>query len=89
MKCTSPNQTDELIRYTLQFQFDSLDTWHMYLSGIAYVQDATFIRIKLVFAELWPLDLVKISKNNCLFYIRVAFVNAVLSPLDLAKMAKK
>jgi len=46
VKCTNKNQTVELFKDTLQFQSDSLDSWHTYLSGVADVQDVTFIQIK-------------------------------------------
>ena len=60
MRYKSQNQTFELIVYTLQFQSDSLETWHTCLSGVVDVQGATFIRrVKFVIAELWLLDFVK------------------------------
>ena len=51
------------IWYTLPFQSDPLETWHTCLLGVVNVQDATFIRVKLVIAELWPLDFVKIDRK--------------------------
>ena len=48
------------IRFLLQFQPDSLDTWHKCYSVVEDVQEAIFPHVSLVIAELWPLEFVKI-----------------------------
>ena len=45
----------------LQFQPDTLDTWHKCCSVVVDVQDAIFFHISLVISELWPLEFVKMQ----------------------------
>ena len=46
-------------QFLLQFQPDSLGTWHKCYSVVVYVQEAIFPHVSLVIAELWPLEFVK------------------------------
>ena len=60
---TSQNYTVEFNQFIIQFQSDSLDTWHTYNTGVVNVQDTIFTWIGLLFAELLSLDFVKIGQQ--------------------------
>jgi len=59
--CTSQNHTVEFNQFIIPFQSESPDTWHTCYMGVVKIQDAILTWIILLFAELWPLEFVKLG----------------------------